>query len=195
MERSAMKPFSLVLLVGLGSVLTLGGCDSTKEMLGYSRKAPDEFAVYQRAPLSVPPEFSLRPPEPGTGRPQETQAKDQARQAIVGDKRARGAPPPRPAGTSSGEYALLKQANALEVDPEIRQIVNREFTIYQDESVSVTEKILFWQKPLPPGPVVDPAKESARIRENQALGKPITEGETAIKPQKRKGIFQSDDDD
>lgn len=190
-----MKPFGRVLWVGLGSVLVLGGCDSAKEMIGYTRKAPDEFAVYQRAPLSVPPEFNLRPPEPGSGRPQETMPSVQARQALLGDKRAKSAAPARPPGTSAGEFALLKEANATDVDPDIRQIVNREFTIYQEESTSVTDKILFWQKPAQPGPVVDPGKESSRIRENQALGKSITEGDTPVKTQKRRGILQRGDDD
>lgn len=39
----------------------LSGCGLTKEKLGISRKAPDETMVTVRQPLSVPPEYDLRP--------------------------------------------------------------------------------------------------------------------------------------
>lgn len=39
----------------------LGGCGLTKEKLGIARKAPDENMVTVRQPLSVPPEYDLRP--------------------------------------------------------------------------------------------------------------------------------------
>jgi Protein of unknown function (DUF3035) len=43
---------------------------------------PDEFAVESRAPLTIPPEFNLRPPEPGAPRPQEESTEKQAQQII-----------------------------------------------------------------------------------------------------------------
>jgi len=46
------------------------------------RVSPDEFAVESRAPLTIPPEFELRPPQPGAPRPQEATAADQARKVI-----------------------------------------------------------------------------------------------------------------
>ncbi|MBE6459059.1 MAG: DUF3035 domain-containing protein [Alphaproteobacteria bacterium] len=47
--------FALVLTV------ILSGCGLTKEKLGIARKAPDENMVTVRQPLSVPPEYDLRP--------------------------------------------------------------------------------------------------------------------------------------
>ncbi|KJS38300.1 MAG: hypothetical protein VR70_10355, partial [Rhodospirillaceae bacterium BRH_c57] len=45
---------------------TLSGCGGgVKETLGLNRQAPDEFQVVSRPPLAIPPEFKLRPPEPG----------------------------------------------------------------------------------------------------------------------------------
>ncbi len=44
--------------------------------------SPDEFAVESRAPLTVPPEFDLRPPQPGAPRPQEASSADQAKKVI-----------------------------------------------------------------------------------------------------------------
>ena len=46
------------------------------------RVGPDEFAVESRAPLTLPPEFDLRPPQPGAPRPQEVTAADKARRVI-----------------------------------------------------------------------------------------------------------------
>jgi len=45
--------------LGLLSVVSCGS--ATKEKLGLSKKAPDEFMVVPRAPLSLPPEYDLRP--------------------------------------------------------------------------------------------------------------------------------------
>ncbi len=43
-------------------VLGVAACSGmTKEKLGLAKKAPNEKLVEQRAPLSLPPEFNLRP--------------------------------------------------------------------------------------------------------------------------------------
>jgi len=44
---------------------------------------PDEFRVVTKAPLVVPPDFSLRPPAPGKPRPQELQPESAARTALL----------------------------------------------------------------------------------------------------------------
>ena len=51
-------------------------------MIGLDRTGPDEFAVESRAPLTIPPDFELRPPHPGAARPQEVSAAEKARKAI-----------------------------------------------------------------------------------------------------------------
>jgi Protein of unknown function (DUF3035) len=43
---------------------------------------PDEFAVESRAPLTIPPEFDLRPPQPGAPRPQDVTAAERAKRVI-----------------------------------------------------------------------------------------------------------------
>jgi hypothetical protein len=64
------------------SGLLLSGCSGFKRDLGIERTAPDEFAVESRAPLTIPPDFDLRPPQPGAPRPQEVSAAERARKAI-----------------------------------------------------------------------------------------------------------------
>ena len=44
------------------AILALSACGSlTKEKLGLGKSAPDEFMVSTRQPLSLPPEYDLRP--------------------------------------------------------------------------------------------------------------------------------------
>lgn len=42
-------------------ISVLSGCGLTREKLGLAPKAPDETKVSVRQPLSVPPEYDLRP--------------------------------------------------------------------------------------------------------------------------------------
>src|SRR5208283_2153883 len=60
----------------------LPGCGDFKRAVGLEKTSPDEFAVESRAPLTIPPDFDLRPPQPGAPRPQEKSADQQARQVI-----------------------------------------------------------------------------------------------------------------
>jgi hypothetical protein len=62
--------------------VALGGCSGIRDSLGIGKHPPDEFQVVSRAPLSMPPDFNLRPPQPGVPRPQEGTARDQAQSAI-----------------------------------------------------------------------------------------------------------------
>ena len=76
-----MKPYSVAAAVALIGALGLGGCQSASKALGMNRVTPDEFRVVTKAPLIVPPDFSLRPPGPGEPRPAELQPESAARAA------------------------------------------------------------------------------------------------------------------
>ena len=66
----------------------LAGCGSTGLL---NRERPDEFAVSRQAPLVVPPDFSLTPPNPGAPRPQDNDASSQALDALFGGPAPRSA--------------------------------------------------------------------------------------------------------
>ena len=51
--------FKTILVVNF---LFLYSCGGVKENIGLIKKSPDEFQVYEKKPLSVPPTFELRPP-------------------------------------------------------------------------------------------------------------------------------------
>ncbi len=72
-----------------GSAMLLASCGSGG-MLNRSR--PDEFAVARQAPLVIPPDFALRPPQPGAPRPQDSGGpSQQALEALFGGSAQRSA--------------------------------------------------------------------------------------------------------
>ena len=62
--------------------MLLPGCTDLRRAIGLDQVGPDEFAVESRAPLTIPPDFALRPPQPGAPRPQEITAAEKARKVI-----------------------------------------------------------------------------------------------------------------
>ncbi len=72
-----------------GSAILLASCGGG--LLG-DRKRPDEFAVARQAPLVIPPDFALRPPQPGAPRPQDAGGpSQQALDALFGGSAPRSA--------------------------------------------------------------------------------------------------------
>ena len=51
-----------VLSVLAVSALALSACGSVRQGIGLTKVVPDEFVTVSTAPLSVPPEYGLRPP-------------------------------------------------------------------------------------------------------------------------------------
>lgn len=178
--------------------VALAGCDTTREALGLNKKAPDEFAVVTKAPLVLPPEFGLRPPEPGAPRPQEVPARDRAAAALAGrtDSAAGQLTPlsrdPNAAAAqrSAGESALLQQARASNADPDIRRKVNDEFTQLAERDRRFVDRLIFWQKSEEPGLAVDAAKEAQRLRENAATGRPVTAGDVPTIKRRERGPLE-----
>ncbi|MEO5338366.1 MAG: DUF3035 domain-containing protein [Magnetospirillum sp. WYHS-4] len=164
----------------------LGGCEGVKDTLGMTKHAPDEFAVYRRAPLSVPPDSTLRPPEPGAAPTQNVDPRRDARSALTGNSSSRVAVQ----GASPGLQALMKRTGVNDAEAGIRETINRETSILAEEDKAFTEKIMFWDKSPEKAKTVDPTKENKRIQENQALGKPVNEGDSASIERKQKGLLE-----
>jgi hypothetical protein len=204
----------LMALVALAAVSAAGlsGCGGTREALGLEKRAaPDEFQVTTRQPLALPPNYQLRPPQPGAA-PLETAITDQAKQTIFGkDPATAGAKPlPVPVGTrnavaapvaanapavpgfqrrSSGEQALLSRAGAANADPNIRILVDRDSLQIADANKTLVDDLLFWRKPAEPGVIIDAGKEAERLKQNAAVGKAPSEGDVPTIKRKSRGIF------
>ena len=175
----------------LAAMALLGGCESARKVFSSDKSAPDEFAVYSRPPLSLPPEYKLRPPIPGSSRPQGETAKYLAEKAILGGK-IRSARKMKPVKGSIGVRALLRDTGALTASADIRSIINEETSILAERDQAFVDKLIFWVDDKPfKGTVVDAEKEQRRIQKNQALGRPVNEGDTpGIKVKRgRKGLL------
>lgn len=170
-----VRASSSVLIAAVAVGLT--GCgDDISRSFGITRDTPDEFTVTTRAPLSIPPDFALRPPRPGAPRPQEQDAPDAAEATLVPQAALEGTEPG--AAPSLGQQALVAQAGPA-APANIRQKIEHDSALDQP-SQSLTDRLMFW-KPAPlPGVVVDPTKESDRLRTNAALGQAPTIGNTPI---------------
>ncbi len=153
------------------------GGDDLSRTFGITRDAPDEFTVTTRAPLSMPPDFDLRPPRPGAPRPQE-QATSIAAEAALVPEAALADPNANAGGASAGQQALVAAAGPP-APADIRRKIERESALDQP-SESLTDRLMFWKPPPLPGVVVDPQKEAQRLRTDQALGQSVENGDTPI---------------
>lgn len=170
-----MRDYKYFLLTVL-SITVLSACESAQEQLGLNKAPPDEFQVVKRAPLEMPPQYTLRPPSPGAPRPQEQATMEQARQNVFGGDSDDGQ---QYAAPTNAEGALLQQAGASEIDPNIRSRVDKESAEMVDENEPVIDKLMnLGRDTQPPAKVLDAAAEAERLQTNQAEGKPVTEGET-----------------
>ena len=166
----------------------LAGCDTNKlsRTFGFTRDAPDEFTVTTRAPLSMPPDFALRPPQPGAARPQEQSEARQAEEALVPQVALGGS---GQVGMTAGQQALVQQAGPP-APADIRRDIAQDQRQQAANDQSFVDRLLFWRTPAQPGVVVDPQRESQRLRENAALGQNPEVGDTPIIQPRRKGWLE-----
>lgn len=165
----------IVALFGLAFALT--GCGgSAADALGIGRNPPDEFAVVDRPPLAMPPEFDLRPPRPGAPRPQEVSMPNKASKVLFGAGNA-AAPSSE---ESSAEKAILESAGAAKADPSIRAVIDRETSQKAVGNKHLVEELLWWRDPSGAATTVDPAAEAERIKEAKEKGESITSSPTPI---------------
>lgn len=120
------------------SALALTACGGLRQSIGLTKVVPDEFVTVSTAPLTVPPEFGLRPPAPGQPRPQELAPESAARQILLGQRQSITRTP--------GETALVTAAGADRADPLARYVVDDEFGDLAHKEESFANRILFWRR-------------------------------------------------
>ena len=173
-----------------GLMLAVSACGGFRENLGLTKQSPDEFRVVSRAPLTLPPDYNLRPPEPGAPRPQVGTASQQAERAVFANSQNAAVQQQAGAPRTAGEQALLAAAGAERADPNIRLIVNRETNQINEESERFVDALVFWNSQVPAGNIVDPVAETRRLQENAALGQPPTTGPTPQIERRRKAPLE-----
>jgi hypothetical protein len=183
MKRTAYLGTTLALLV-----MGLSGCSDTRKALGIDKAPPDEFAVVSGSPLTMPPDFNLRPPRSPSDKPPSETAAQTGRQTVFRVSDSKKSPTTLAASAaigsngqplSAGEQALIAKAGAGGADSSIRQQVDKDTDqLNADNSGGFVDSLLFWREPPPPGEAVDAQREAQRLRENAALGKPASAGDT-----------------
>ena len=116
---------SVPILAGLACVVLLSGCGKR----GYDRARPDEFAVARQAPLVVPPDFNLVPPQPGAARPQDNATQAQTLDALFGGNTQR----------SAAENGVVAQAGGESADAGIRSSVGDPATNVIDKGATTRD--------------------------------------------------------
>lgn len=159
------RTFLSVLLLGLVPAIT--GCQLADDLIyGTKSRPPDEFQVVNQPPLSMPPDYGLRPPKPGAARPNATEPDKRARQAVFGieDPNLHREDGASVASLTIGERALLGRSSTVQANPDIRRILNAEGTITAEEDRSLTEQLLFMNEEETQGDeTLDPIEEYRRI--------------------------------
>ncbi|WP_297731109.1 DUF3035 domain-containing protein [uncultured Maricaulis sp.] len=119
------------------AAIALSGCSNVSRALGAERSTPDEFRTVTIAPLTVPPEYNLRPPRPGEPRPDEIYPDQQARAALLG---AQG-----DFEGSDAEALLVARAGGGSADPFIRSIIDGEMASVVRKNRGFADMVLFWR--------------------------------------------------
>ena len=163
--KSVRLAAGLMILAGL----SLAGCQSTKDALGLNKVVPDEFRVVTKAPLVVPPDYALRPPEPGEPRPQELQPESAARQALLGQRDS--------INRSQGEQLFVAKAGGDKADPLARYVVDDEFGDLAYKEPTFADRVIFWKK-----------KDTSVAASNTTIGNESTPVDAAAEAERVKAL-------
>ncbi|MFN3229649.1 MAG: DUF3035 domain-containing protein [Asticcacaulis sp.] len=138
----SLKP-ALVCVAVSAVVLSggLAGCQSTSKALGLAKVTPDEFRVVTKAPLTLPPEYGLRPPAPGSRSADTIRQENLARQSLLAQREQ--------VQRSDGERLLVIRAGADRSDPLASHVVDDEFGNIAHKDEGFADKVMFWRKKEP----------------------------------------------
>jgi len=177
---SATKTITLLALVAAASAATTG-CGTISRAAGATKVSPDEFRIVTQAPLTLPPDYSLRPPRPGQPRPQESSTGDDARATLFGQDVA--------AQASQGERQLVTDAGATATDPNIRDTLDFESQGVVHRNQSFVDRLLsFGGGAAPANATVDANAEQARIAEEEANRRATGGGQVTIEGRQSGGF-------
>jgi hypothetical protein len=166
------KPIALVAIVAAAAAAS--GCSTISNSLGMTKNVPDEFRVVTRAPLTLPPDYSLRPPRPGEPRPQELEPDAEARAALFGQDVGQSA--------SAGERAFVAAAGAEAADPNVRSTVDYESDGVVRRPEALADRVnQFEGQDAAQQPAADAQAEQRRVEEQEAIRRATGGGDVTIR--------------
>jgi len=113
------------------SFVIINSCSGVKEKMGLIKKAPDEYQVYENKPLTLPPNFDLRPPVDGN-----IENKEESNEKLIFSEDNE-----KDESFSVSDEILLIAVGEKDSDKNIRKIINEENSIQEVEK-SLLDKIL-----------------------------------------------------
>jgi hypothetical protein len=164
------KPIAMVAL--LAAAAATSGCGTISRAIGAGKSSPDEFRVVTSAPLTLPPDYSLRPPRPGEARPQELAPGEEARAALFGQDVA--------AAASQGERTLVTNAGAEAVDPNIRDTIDYEAQGLVRRDEGFVNRVLSFGGSQAANVPIDPNAEARRLEDDEAIRRATGGGQVTI---------------
>lgn len=165
------KPIAFAAM--LAAAAATSGCGTLSRAIGATKTSPDEFRVVTQAPLTLPPDYNLRPPRPGEPRPQEMAPGEEARVALFGQEIGQAA--------SQGERVLVANAGADAADPFIRDTIDYEAQGVVRRNEGFVDRLLAFGGSSAPRPAPLNAEEEARrLEDDEAIRRATGGGQVVI---------------
>ncbi len=165
------KPVAL--MVVLAAATAASGCSSFSRAIGASRSSPDEFRVMTHAPLTLPPDYNLRPPRPGEARPGESDPSTEARAALFGDNVG--------ASASQGERSFITAAGAATAQDNIREQIDYESQGVVRRNEGFVDRLLaFGGSSAPVSAPLNAEEETRRLEDAEAIRRATGGGQVTI---------------
>lgn len=165
------KPIALMAV--LVAATAASGCSSLSRAVGASRSSPDEFRVMTHAPLTLPPDYNLRPPRPGEARPGESDPSSEARAALFGDNVGQAA--------SQGERAFISAAGATTAEDNIRDQIDYEAQgIVRRNEGFVNQLLSFGGSGAAASAPLNPEQEEQRLANDESIRRATGGGQVII---------------
>ncbi len=178
--------------VAIALMLTISNCGgNVRQSLGIYKSEPDAFRVVSTPPLTLPPDFSLKMPEPGASPLNSVNITKEAENTVFSNSSGNI----EKKAISSGDQEFLMQAGADKSDSNIRTILANDERAQEEkkEKKNIFEKMADHLNPnsTDQDAVVNASKEKKRVDKNKQLGKEVNEGTVPVvdKDKRDKGFI------
>ncbi|MEZ5994926.1 MAG: DUF3035 domain-containing protein [Hyphomonadaceae bacterium] len=166
------KPIAVVAVLAVAAAAS--GCSSVSRVMGGARTTPDEFRVMTHAPLTLPPDYNLRPPRPGEARPGESDPASDARTALFGETVGQAA--------TQGERSLVADAGATAADENIRETIDFESQgVVRRNQGFVNRLLAFGGSQAQQSAPLSPEDEANRLADEESIRRTTGGGEVVIR--------------
>jgi Protein of unknown function (DUF3035) len=172
------RPITVLAILAAASAAS--GCASMSRALGSAKTAPDEFRVVTQAPLTLPPDYNLRPPRPGEPRPQELEPDAEAHAALFGEEVGQTASP--------AERSLVAAAGASATDPNIRDTIDFESQGIVRRNEGFVNRLLAFRGSADASTPLNPEDEARRLEDQESIRRTTGGGQVVI--ERERGGFK-----